>query len=149
MEVRRLSRGARFAVIVALSCLALVIAVVVSSLGRSPQGAVDDLPTVAEILAAQAHRHGIDLPRLTPEQEAALSAPLRPGTTVEAYEQLRAQLLGVAEIEGLDSAIFLLGEVVELSEDARRECDRLFADLMLNAREKSSSTASNQQTPCR
>ena len=147
--VLKLSRGARIAVIVALSCLAVVIVVAVSSVGRAPQGAVDDLPTVGEILAAQSHRHGVDGSRLTPEQEAALSAPLRPGTTVEAYEQLRAQLLGVAEVEGLDSAILLLGEVVELSEDARRECDRLFADLVLNAPEKSSSTGTNQPTPCR
>lgn len=124
------SRGARLAAFVALACLGLVVAVAVSSLGRSPQGAVDDLPTVAEILAAQSHRHGVDVPRLTPEQEAALAAPLRPGTTVEAYEQLRIQLRGVAELEGLGAAVLLLGEVTALSDDARRECDRLYADLI-------------------
>jgi hypothetical protein len=124
------SRGARVAALLALACLGIVVAVAVSSLGRSPQGAVDDLPTVAEILAAQSHRHGVDVPRLTPEQEAALAAPLRPGTTVEAYEQLRIQLRGVAEVEGLGAAVRLLGEVTQLSDDARRECDRLYADLL-------------------
>ncbi len=142
------SRGARVAAFVALACLGIVIAVAVSSLGRSPQGAVDDLPTVAEILAAQSHRHGVDVPRLTPEQEAALAAPLRPGTTVEAYEQLRMQLRGVAELEGLDVAVRLLGEVTALSDDARRECDRLYADLLSGDFAGADTSGNTVPSPC-
>ena len=113
----------------ALACVALVALPVIASWGDSDSRAVDDLPSVAEVVAAQAHRHGIQLPELTVEEQQALQAPPRPGSDASAFEQLRSQLTAVAEVDGVESAVFLLGEVAAVSEEAAELCPRLYAVL--------------------
>lgn len=131
------------AVTVALACTGLVVALMVSSWSTQGSDAIDDLPTVAEVIVATAHQHGIALPALTPEERAALAAePVAPAN-VDAYAQLSRQLLGVAQIEGVDQAVFLLGEVSALSDEAAQLCPRLYDELVSTA-----STAAVPATPC-
>ena len=118
------------AVAVALACAGLVLALVVSSWSTQDSQAVDDLPTVAEVIVATAHQHGIELPELTPEQREALSAEAVAATDASAYEQLSTQLLGVASVDGVEQAVFLLGEVAAVSPEAAQLCPRLYEELV-------------------
>jgi len=132
------------AVTVAVACLLVVVALAVSALRGDDLDAVEGLPTVAEVVVAQAHRHGIELPELTPEQQQALAAPLAPGTTDSVYEQLSLQLGQVALLDGVESAVFLLGEVAASSPDAAQVCDQIFVALSREA----GSLASSMASPC-
>lgn len=89
--------------------------------------AVGDLPTVSEVVAAQAHRHGVDLPELTEADRARLSAPPTAGSTLTPYDQVLVQLLAVREAAGVDEAVAILGEVALQSEVVASECARLYA----------------------
>ncbi|MEY3733342.1 MAG: hypothetical protein RL347_701, partial [Actinomycetota bacterium] len=88
--------------------------------------AVDDLPTVSEVVAAQAHRHGVDLPELTEADRARLSAPPTAGSTLSAYDQVLSQLLAVRDAAGVDEAIVILGEVAMQSDVVASDCARLY-----------------------
>jgi hypothetical protein len=133
------------AVAVALACTGLVVALMVSSWSTQGSDAIDDLPTVAEVIVATAHQHGISLPGLTPEERAALAAdPVAPAN-VDAYTQLSRQLLGVAQIEGVESAVFLLGEVASISDEAAQVCPRLYDDLVATVE---SAATPIPATPC-
>lgn len=89
--------------------------------------AVGDLPTVSEVVAAQAHRHGVDLPELTEADRARLSAPPTAGSTLTPYDQVLVQLLAVRDAAGVDEAVAILGEVALQSEVVASECARLYA----------------------
>ena len=128
-RTRVTSPGALVALAVAVACAVVVGFIMVGALTRGDSDAVGDLPTVDEVVAAQAHRHGIDLPELSDEEAAALLVEPTAGTDASAYEQLRAQLTAVADADGVDVALFLLGEVVAVSPEAAAECTRLFADI--------------------
>lgn len=91
--------------------------------------AVDELPTVSEVIAAQAHRHGIDLPELTEADRARLSAPPTPGSTLAPYDQVLIQLTAVRDTAGVDEAVAILGEVALQSDAIAAECPRLYAAL--------------------
>ncbi len=128
---------------IALACAGFVAILLASSWFTQDSEAVDDLPTVAEVIVAQAHRHGIELPELTDEQLAALASDSRSATDASAYEQLSTQLLGVLGVDGLDQAVFLLGEVAAVSPDAAQLCPQLFDELVASA-----PSSSSPASPC-
>lgn len=115
---------------IAVAVAGFVVVLLVSSWSTQDSEAIDDLPTVAEVIVAEAHRHGIELPELTDDQRAALASDARAATDASAYEQLSTQLLGVLSVDGLDQAVFLLGEVAAVSPEAAELCPRLFDDLV-------------------
>ena len=129
---------------VAVACAGLVATVGIASWTVPDSRSVDDLPTVAEVVVAQAHRHGIQLPELTDDQRAALAADPVEVTEQAAFDQLSAQLLGVARLEGLDRALFLLGEVAAASSEAAGMFPRLFDDLL-----QAQPTDPAPMSPCR
>lgn len=100
---------------------------------RDDSSAIDDLPTVSEVVAAQVHRHGVDLPELTDADRARLSAQPTAGSTLSPYDQVLTQLLAVREAAGVDEAVAILGEVVLQSESVSGDCDRLYAALTADA----------------
>lgn len=121
--------------VVALAVITLgVVGVLVWGAWRSDDGtAVEDLPSVSEVVAAQAHRHGVDLPELTDADRARLSAPPTAGSTLSPYEQVLGQLIAVRDAAGVDEAVAILGEVALQSETVAAECDRLYAELTVGA----------------
>ena len=90
---------------------------------------MDDLPSVAEVVAAQAHRHGVTLPELTDEDRVRLSAAPTPGSSASAYEQVLTQLIAVRDAAGVNEAIAILGEVSRQSSTIAADCPRLYADI--------------------
>lgn len=97
---------------------------------RSDDGsAVDELPTVAEVVAAQAHRHGIDLPEIDDEDRARLTAAPSAASTLAPYDQVLAQLTAVRDAAGVDEALDILGEVAQGNATVAAECPRLYAAL--------------------
>lgn len=129
------------AAVIAVACLAGIATLAVVASQGDDLDAVSGLPTVAEVVVSQAHRHGIELPELTSEQQAALQAPLAPGTDASVYEQLSAQLGRVAEVEGVSAAVFLLGEVAATSPEAAAICEVIYAEL--------SATGDAPASPCK
>ena len=115
-----------------VTVMALVILGVVGLLvwgaWRTDDGsAIDDLPTVSEVVAAQAHRHGVDLPELTDADRVRLSAPATAGSSLSPYDKVLGQLLAVRDTAGVDEAVAILGEVALQSEVVAAECPRLYA----------------------
>lgn len=88
---------------------------------------VGELPTVSEIVAAQAHRHGVDLPELSEADRARLSAPPSAASTLSPYEQVLGQLIVVRDSAGVDEALAILGEVALQSDVVAGDCARLYA----------------------
>lgn len=88
---------------------------------------VGELPTVSEIVAAQAHRHGVDLPELSEADRARLSAPPTAASTLSPYEQVLGQLTVVRDSAGVDEALAILGEVALQSDVVAVDCARLYA----------------------
>jgi hypothetical protein len=78
-------------------------------------------------VAAQAHRHGVDLPELTEADRARLSAPPTAGSSLAPYDQVLLQLLAVRDTAGVDEAVAILGEVALQSDVVAAECARLYA----------------------
>jgi hypothetical protein len=85
------------------------------------------------VVAAQAHRHGVDLPELTDADRARLSAPPTAASSLSPYDQVLGQLLAVRDAAGVDEAIAILGEVALQSETVAAECDRLYAEITAGA----------------
>jgi len=88
--------------------------------------AVDDLPTVSEVVAAQAHRHGVDLPELSEDDRARLSAPPTAVSSMSPYDQVLGQLIAVRDSAGVDEAVAILSEVALQSDVVAAECPRLY-----------------------
>lgn len=134
------------ALVLALAVVTLgVVGVLVWGAWRSDDGtAIDDLPTVSEVVAAQAHRHGVELPELTDADRARLSAPPTAGSSLSPYDQVLGQLIAVRDAAGVDEAVAILGEVALQSETVAAECDRLYAEL---TREAPSSLPVGQACP--
>lgn len=91
--------------------------------------AIDDLPTVSEVVIAQAHQHGIDLPELTENDVARLSAAPSAASTLTAYDQVRDQLLAVKTTAGASEALAILGEIAVASDEISGMCPQLYADV--------------------
>jgi hypothetical protein len=124
---------ARIVVIVIAVVTLGVVGVLVWGSWRTDDGAaVGDLPSVSEVVAAQAHRHGVELPELTEADRARLSAPPTAGASLSTYEQVLGQLLTVRDAAGVDEAVAILREVVLQSESVATECDRLYAELTVD-----------------
>lgn len=128
-------RGVARAVVVVLAVVTLgVVGVLVWGAWRSDDGtAIDDLPTVSEVVAAQAHRHGVDLPELTDADRARLSAPATASSLLSTYDQVLGQLIAVRDAAGVDEAVAILGEVALQSEVVAAECGRLYAEITTGA----------------
>ena len=88
---------------------------------------------VDEVVAAQAHRHGVELPELTDADRARLSAPPTTGSSLSPYEQVLGQLLAVRDAAGVDEAVAILGEVALQSDTVAAECDRLYAEITVDS----------------
>jgi hypothetical protein len=124
---------ARFVVIVIAVVTLGVVGTLVWGAWRSDDGtAIDDLPTVSEVVAAQAHRHGVNLPELTDADRARLSAPPTAGSSLSPYDQVLGQLLAVRDSAGVDEAVAILGEVALQSDTVATECTRLYAELTMS-----------------
>jgi|SanBayMetagenome_1026888.scaffolds.fasta_scaffold30143_2 hypothetical protein len=121
-----------FVIILAVVTLGVVGALVWGAWRSDDGTAIDDLPTVSEVIAAQAHRHGVELPELTEADRARLSAPPTAGASLSTYDQVLGQLLTVRDAAGVDEAVAILREVALQSESVATECDRLYADLTVD-----------------
>lgn len=125
---------ARLVVIMLAVVTVGVVGALVWGAWRSDDGsAIDDLPTVSEVVAAQAHRHGVNLPELTEADRARLSAPPTPGSTLAPYDQVLGQLLAVRDAAGVDEAVAILSEVALQSDVVATECTRLYEALTQGA----------------
>ena len=82
-------------IVLAVITLGVVGALVWGAWSSDDGTAVDDLPTVSEVVAAQAHRHGVELPELTDADRARLSAPPTAGSSLSPYDQVLGQLLAI------------------------------------------------------
>jgi hypothetical protein len=119
--------------VIAVITLGLVGVLVWGAWSTDDGTAIDDLPSVSEVVAAQAHRHGVDLPELTDADRARLSAPPTATSSLSPYDQVLGQLLAVRDAAGVDEAIAILGEVSLQSETLAADCDRLYAELTAGA----------------
>jgi len=125
---------ARIAVVALAVVTLAVVGVLAWGAWSSDDGtAIDDLPTVSEVVAAQAHRHGVELPELTDADRARLSAPPTAGSSLSPYEQVLGQLLAVRDAAGVDEAVAILGEVALQSDTVAAECDRLYAEITVDS----------------
>lgn len=131
---RMSSKGARVAIIaLAAVCLGVVGVLVWGAARNNDTSAVEDLPTVADIVAAEAHRHGVGVPDLTEEDVARLSAAPVPASSLEPFEQVRVQLDAVKSAGGLGEALLILRDVAQQSEQVRLDCPRLYDALVAGA----------------
>lgn len=116
-------------IVLALATLGVVAALAWGAWRGDDGRAVGDLPSVAEVVAAQAHRHGVTLPELSEEDRMRLSAPPTPGSSLSPYEQVLSQLRAVRDAAGVDEAVAILGEVSLQSETIAADCPRLYAEI--------------------
>lgn len=116
-------------VLICVLTLAVVGALVWGAWRSDDGAAVGDLPSVSEVVAAQVHRHGVDLPELTEADRARLSAPPTAGSTLSPYDQVLLQLVAVRDAAGVDEAVAILGEVALQSDAVAAECGRLYDTL--------------------
>ena len=114
----------------AVVCTAVVAYLVWGSLRSADSDAVGELPTVAEIVAAQAHQHGVSLPPLSDEDAVELSDPPAAVSTLAPFDQVRVQLEAVKAAAGLDEALAILADVASQSDAVRPDCARLYEALV-------------------
>ena len=114
---------------VAAGCLALVGVLVWGAWQSDDLSSVDDLPSVAEVVAAQAHRHGVNVPELTDADRVRLSAPPKAASTLSPNDQVLTQLLAVRDAAGVDEAVSILSDVAGQSDTVAAECGQLYAAL--------------------
>lgn len=118
-----------FVIVLAVITLGIVGILVWGAWRSDDATAIDDLPTVSEVVAAQAHRHGVDLPELTEADRARLSAPPTEASSLSPYEQVLGQLIAVRDAAGVDEAVAILGEVALQSETVAADCATLYAEI--------------------
>lgn len=114
-------------------CLGLVGWLAWGALTSPDTTAVGDLPTVEEVVVAQAHNHGIDLPELTEADRARLSAAPSAASTLSPYDQVLTQLLAVRDAAGLGESLGILSEVALASPQVAGDCPLLYADLVADS----------------
>lgn len=107
---------------VVLACVAVVVWLVVGSLGRGDTASVDELPTVAEVIAAQAHAHGVSIPSEAPLPSGEPSA----ASTLSGFTQMSRQLVAVADADGVDTALAILHDAAMSSPEVAAECTALY-----------------------
>lgn len=110
-------------------CVVLVGWLIWGSLTSPDSTAVDDLPTVEEVVVAQAHRHGIDLPELTEADRSRLAQEPSAASTLSPYEQVAGQLRALRDAAGPAEALDILAEVATLSDEVAVDCPRLYAEI--------------------
>lgn len=115
--------------VVAGVCVAVIGWLVWGATTSPDSTAIGDLPTVEEVVVAAAHQHGIELPELTDEDRAQLSAAPSAASTLTPYQQVRQQLLAVRDSAGVVEALAILAEVALLSDDVAAQCPLLYDDL--------------------
>lgn len=120
-------------IVLAVVTLGVVGALAWSGIRSDGGTAVDDLPSVSEVVAAQAHRHGVSLPELTDADRARLSAPPTAGSSLSPYDQVLGQLIAVRDAAGVDEAVAILGEVALQSDTVAAECTRLYGEITAGA----------------
>jgi hypothetical protein len=117
----------KFVALVIASMCVVIIGLLVWGAWKTGDGAaVDDLPTVAEVVAAQAHMHGIELPEVDDLDRERLTAAPSPATTLAPFDQVLIQLAAVRDATGLAEALLLLREVAEESPSVADVCQRLY-----------------------
>lgn len=117
----------------AAACLTVIGLLVWGAVRNDDTSAVDELPTVAEIVAAEAHRHGVGVPELTEDDIARLSAPPVPASSLDPFEQVRLQLEAVKSAGGLGEALLILRDVAQQNDQVRLDCPRLYDALASGA----------------
>lgn len=124
----RTGRRAIIPVVVAALCIAVVAVAVIGAVGRSGRDAVDELPSAAEIAAAQAHGHG----RRPVDEQSSASPAVQPTptSTVPALRRLTDQLDAVARVEGIPAALDLLTLVAETDAEAAALCEAAYEHLV-------------------
>ena len=128
------STGARAAVIAVVVLCAGVVGYLIWGAARgSSTDAVGELPTVADIVAAQAHQHGVSLPPLSEEEAIQLSAPPTTASTMSPFDQVRVQLEAVKQGAGLEEALSILRDVARESPVVAGDCARLYDVLVAGA----------------
>ncbi|MFM8529731.1 MAG: hypothetical protein ACKOD2_08670 [Ilumatobacteraceae bacterium] len=128
------SIGVRVVVIGLAAVCVVVVGLLVWGASRNQESsAVDDLPTVADIVAAEAHRHGVGVPELTEDEIARLSAAPVPASSLDPFEQVRLQLEAVKSAGGLAEALLILRDVAQQSDQVRADCARLYDALVAGA----------------
>jgi len=110
-------------------CLGVVAWLIWGALSSSDSSAVGDLPTVEEVVVAQAHRHGIELPELTEADRARLAEEPSAASTLSPYDQVLGQLRAVRDAAGASEALEILAEVASLSADVAADCPRLYNEI--------------------
>lgn len=115
-------------IVVAAGCAAVVAFLVVGALTSGERAAVDELPSVAEVVAAEAHDHGVR----GPEEPAPTAVPSS-ASTLSAYDQIRRQLQAVAATDGVPAALAILEEIARTSPEAASRCDDVYDELAASA----------------
>lgn len=124
----RVGRRAIVPLVVAALCIAVVAVAVIGGVGRSGRDAVDELPSAAEIAAAQVHGHG----RRPVDEQSSASPAVQPTptSTVPALRRLTDQLDAVARVEGMPAALDLLRLVAETDAEAAALCEAAYEHLV-------------------
>ena len=115
--------------VVAGLCLAVVATVVVGGVGGSGRDAVDELPSAAEVAAAQAHGHG-RRPASPLPIETQTGAPT---STLAPFDRLVEQLDAVARVDGVGAALDLLTLVTTTDPQAAAMCADAYRHLVESA----------------
>lgn len=115
------------AALVGIGVVALVGVLVWGALRGGDDAAVDELPTVAEIVAAQAHQHGVGVD--PGDAEASASLPPAAVSTLSAYDQVLGQLQAVKAASGVSEALSILRDVATQSPAVTTDCARIYAVL--------------------
>lgn len=133
---------ARAAVVgLAAFCLLVVGLLAWGAMRSADSAAVGELPTVAEIVAAEAHMHGVRLPELSDEDRVRLSAAPTAASTLSPFDQVRVQLEAVKEAGGLDEALAILADVALQSPEVASDCARIFDSLVAGGSSSSMTVA--------
>jgi hypothetical protein len=114
------------ALVVALACVVVIGALVWGASQSDDRSAVGELPTVAEVVAAQAHMHGIELPEIDDVDRERLAAQPTTASTLTPYAQVLAQLTAVKDVAGVDEALDILSEVARTNETVAASCTDLY-----------------------
>lgn len=122
---------------VSAACIVLVVWLAMGALGRDRSAYVDDLPTVAEVIAAQAHAHGVSIPD-APDAPAS-AAPANGGSpsaasSLTGFEQMRRQLVAVAEADGAEVALAILHDAAASSPQVAADCGQLYDAIVAQGR---------------
>lgn len=143
------SRAVRLlAIVIAAAVLTIAAYLVLGAVRGEQDAAVGELPSVAEVVAAQAHGHGISVPELGEEEIARLSSAPVPASSLSAFDQVTAQLSAVVASDGLGAALMILADVAKVSPEVAAECPRVHAALVAVAGTTAAGEAASVEEVC-